>query len=129
VQALASARAQSAAPGIAAPPPPPATSSAPAPPVTQGYLVAAPDQLILLSAKGKTQGIFVLTAAGGPVGHFEITVPPDAADRLKVSPSAGSLPSGGQVQVTVTVNGAAPLDTYLTVDPGNVAIEVESVKA
>jgi hypothetical protein len=114
--ALASAPSPSAPP---APPPPPPPS-----PPSQGYLVAAPDQLILVPAKGKTHGTFVLTAINGPVSHFVITVPPEMADRVKVTPASGSLPSGGVVTVTVTVAGQAALDALLTVNPGHLTIEV-----
>jgi hypothetical protein len=86
--------------------------------------VAAPDQLILVPAKGNTRGTFVLTAVNGPVGHFVITVPPEMADRVKVTPASGSLPSGGVVTVTVTVAGQAALDALLTVNPGHLTIEV-----
>jgi Sigma-70 region 2 len=126
--------AQPSAPGMApqAGPPVPASarpsprppSPAPQPP-SQGYLVAAPDQLILVpAAKGKTRGTFVLAATGGPVASFVITVPPELADRIKVFPSSGSLPSGGEVQVTVTVSGKAPLDADLTVNPGGFTVTV-----
>jgi hypothetical protein len=120
--ALASA---APAPVTVAPSPQPPPQSSPPP--SPGYLVAAPDQLILVpdkGDKGKARGTFVLTASGGPVGNFVITVPPQAADRVKVFPAAGSLPAGGQVQVTVTVAGKAPLDTDLTVNPGGITITV-----
>jgi hypothetical protein len=83
-----------------------------------------PDQLILVPAKGKTRGTFVLTAINGRVSHFVITVPPEVAGRVKVTPASGSLPSGGVVTVTVTVAGKAPVDTDLTVDPGAITIAV-----
>jgi hypothetical protein len=87
--------------------------------------MAAPDQLILVpAAKGKTRGTFMLTAAGGPVASFVIKVPPQLADRVKVIPSSGSLPSGGEVQVTVIVSGKAPLDADLAVNPGGITVTV-----
>jgi hypothetical protein len=109
--------------------PPPPTQPAPAgsatpPPPAQGYLEAAPAELILVPAKGKALGTFVLTAVGGPVGNFSITVPPGLADRVTVTPSAGSLPSGGQVLVTVTVAGKAALEAGLTVNPGTITVTV-----
>jgi Sigma-70 region 2 len=106
------------------PPAPPAPPPPAPPPPSQGYLVAAPDQLILVPAKGKARGTFVLTAINGPVGHFAITVPPEMARRVQVTPASGSLPSGGVVTVTVTVSGKAALDTGLTVNPGTITIEV-----
>jgi hypothetical protein len=88
--------------------------------------VAVPDQLILVpgKGKGKARGTFVLTAINGPVSDFVIMVPPEMADRVRVTPASGSLPSGGAITVTVTVAGKAALDTLLTVNPGNVTIEV-----
>jgi hypothetical protein len=104
---------------------PPSPAPQPSPPPAQGYLMAAPDQLILVpAAKGKTRGTFMLTAAGGPVASFVIKVPPQLADRVKVIPSSGSLPSGGEVQVTVIVSGKAPLDADLAVNPGGITVTV-----
>ncbi len=44
------------------------------------------------------------------------------ADKVSVSPSAGSLPAGGFVTVTVTSKSA--VNTDLTVEPGNLAVRV-----
>jgi hypothetical protein len=88
----------------------------------------APAQLVLVPGKGKgkdkTLGTFVLTAVGGPVSGYTITVPPDVSGRVKVTPSSGSLPAGGQVTVTVTVSGKAALEADLIVSPGALTVTV-----
>ena len=100
-------------------------SPSPSPSPSQGYLQLAPDKLLLTSAKGKAaSGFFVLTATGGPVGYYTIKVPADVAANVTVSPSAGSLPAGGYVAVTVTVTSKAALSTDLTVEPGNLTVTV-----
>ena len=121
-------------PRPASPPASPAPSLSPSPTPTppppsaspsQGYLQLAPDKLLLTSAKGKAaSGFFVLTATGGPVGYYTIKVPAGMAANVTVAPSAGSLPAGGYVVVTVTVISKAALSTDLTVEPGNLTVSV-----
>ena len=80
---------------------------------------------MLTATKGKAaSGLFVLTAAGGPVSHYTIQVPAAVAGKVAVSPSQGSLPAGGYVTVTVTVTSTVALSTYVTVEPGNLTITV-----
>jgi hypothetical protein len=82
-------------------------------------------QVLTASASGKpASGFFVLTATGGPVGHYSITVPAGVAGEVKVSPSSGSLPADGYVQVTVTVTSKVALNTHIMVDPGNLVVTV-----
>jgi hypothetical protein len=119
----------SASPVPPVPPPssPPSASSSPSPSASpsQGYLLLAPDKLLLTSAKGQSaSGFFVLTAAGGPIGYYAIEVPAGMASRVTVSPSAGSLPANGYVTVTVTVTSKAALSTDLIVEPGNLTVTV-----
>lgn len=103
----------------ASPSPSPSTSPA------QGSLLAVPGRLVLTPAKGKAvSGFFVLTATGGPVSEYAIEVPAAMAGKVMVSPSRGSLPANGYVAVTVTVTGNVALNTYLTVEPGNLTIRV-----
>jgi hypothetical protein len=80
---------------------------------------------VLTAVKGKTvTGLFKLTATGGPVSKYSIGVPAAMAGKVTVSPSRGSLSAGGHVAVTVTVTGNVALRTYVTVKPGNLAIQV-----
>jgi hypothetical protein len=103
------------------PSPSPSPSTSPA----QGSLLAVPGRLVLTAAKGKAvSGFFVLTATGGPVGEYAIEVPAAVAGKVMVSPSRGSLPANGYAAVTVTVTGNVALNTYLTVEPGNLTIQV-----
>jgi hypothetical protein len=66
----------------------------------------------------------VLTATGGPVGEYTVKVPAGVATKVKVSPSKGSLAAGGYAVVTVTVTSNVALNTYVTVEPGNLTISV-----
>ena len=103
----------------ASPSPSPSTSPA------EGYLLVAPDKLSLTSAKGKAaSGLFLLTATGGPVGEYIIKAPAAMAGKVAVSPSKGSLPAGGYVPVTVTVTSNVALNTFVTVEPGNLTVTV-----
>ncbi len=103
----------------ASPSPSPSTSPA------QGSLLAAPGRLVLTAAKGKrVSGFFVLTTRGGPVSEYAIGVPAAMAGKVMVSPARGSLPANGFVAVTVTVTSNVALNTYLTVEPGNLTVRV-----
>ena len=123
-------------PGMPTPPPGPSfsPSSAPASPspspspstsTGQGYLLLAPDRLLLTSAHGKpASGFFVITAANGPVNQYTVKVPAGVAGAVTVAPSKGSLPAGGYAEVTVTVTSTAALIAHLTVEPGNLTVTV-----
>ena len=114
-----------ASPSHTSPPPSPSPSPSPSTSPAQGHLLAAPGKLALTAVKGKSvSGLFVLTAAGGPVSGYSIAVPAAMAGKVTVAPSRGSLPAGGYVTVTVTVTSNVALSTYVTVEPGNLAIQV-----
>ena len=104
----------------ASPSPSPSPSTSP----TQGYLLVAPDRLVLTSVSGKpASGFFVLTAAGGPVPHYTVQVAA-MPGRVKVAPAGGSLRVSGNVTVTVTVTSNVALTTHLIVEPGNLTVTV-----
>jgi hypothetical protein len=115
------------------PPPPPSASpsSSPSRSPGPGVLEATPGRLTLTATAGKAvSGTFILSAVGGPVSNYTISVPAGVAGKVKVSPAQGSIPGGGWVSVTVTVTSKVAVDTQLTVDPGRVAvIVVLSIKA
>ena len=46
------------------------------------------------------------------------------AGKIKVAPSGGSLPAIQHVTVTVTVTSKVALNTYVTVEPGNITVRV-----
>jgi hypothetical protein len=71
-------------------------------------------------------GRFTLTAAGGPVGKFVITVPAADAAGLAVSPASGSLAKGQSVTITLTTTGNGPPDFQipLTINPGSLTVDV-----
>ena len=107
------------------PSPPPSPSPSPSPSPAQGYLLLAPDKLLLTSASGKpASGFFLLSAQNGPVSKYTIKVPAGVAGKVRVSPSSGSLPAGGFIQVIVTVTSPAALTTHVTVQPGDLVVTV-----
>jgi DNA-directed RNA polymerase specialized sigma24 family protein len=111
--------------GEPSPTPTPSPSPSPSTSPAQGYLMAAPHNLLLTAAQGKAaSGFFVLTATGGPVSEYTIKVPAAVATKVRVSPTKGSLPAGGYAVVTVTVTSKVALNTYVTVEPGNLTITV-----
>jgi DNA-directed RNA polymerase specialized sigma24 family protein len=95
------------------------------PTLTQGILEVVPDELVLTSSSGKAvRGEFILSAVGGPVGHYAIKVPAALSGKIAVSPAAGSLVDGGWVTVTVTVTSKTALKSYVAVSPGGLTVTV-----
>ncbi len=118
----------SSAPGsvpatTAGPTSPAASSSVPSSPKA-GTLSASTGTLRLVSVSGTATGRFTLTANGGPVGAYSITVGSALAGSISVSPSSGSLASGASVTITVTSTSLVALDGQLTVNPGGQTITV-----
>jgi RNA polymerase sigma factor (sigma-70 family) len=101
----------------------PATTVATTPPA-QGTLTVSTGSLDLVSVNGTASAKFTITASGGPVSNYSITVGSALAGELTVSPSAGSLASGGSVTVTVTATTLIALAGELTVNPGGQTITV-----
>src|ERR1700722_8427024 len=125
----ASAPASGTSSGSAAPTASPSPSASPTPTptptLTQGILEAVPDELVLTSTAGKAvSGDFILSAVGGPVGHYAITVPAAVSGKIAVSPAQGSLPDGGWGTVTVTVTSKTALKSTITVSPGGLKVTV-----
>jgi RNA polymerase sigma factor (sigma-70 family) len=125
----------SAPPGITAhpspvpptPAPPRSSSAAPSPPppARQGTVSVSANLLVLGSILGGPQtGTLTLTARGGPVTHYAITVPSSLLGTLRVTPSSGSLAPGQSARVTVTVAGLLSVDTRLSVSPGDQPVTV-----
>jgi len=106
------------APGLPSPTPTPSGSPA------QGYLLLAPDHLMLTSKPGQpASGFFVLTAANGPVAQYTVRIAARAA-KVSVAPASGSLALNGFVEVTVTVTSKTALTTQIVVEPGNLSVTV-----
>jgi hypothetical protein len=80
--------------------------------------------LDLVAVDGTAAGSFTLTAEGGPVSNYSITVGSALAGRLSVSPASAWLASGASVTITVTSKSLVALDGPLTVNPGGHAIAV-----
>jgi RNA polymerase sigma factor (sigma-70 family) len=99
----------------------PAPSSSPA---SAGTVSVSTGELDLVAVNGTATGSFTITAEGGPVSDYSITVGSALAGRLSVSPASGSLASGASVTVTVTSKSLVALDGQLTVNPGGHTITV-----
>lgn len=109
--------------------PAPATSAAPSPAISavvSGSLSVTPASLSLkLSLSGLWTGTLTLTAHGGPVSAYHITVPVPLLQDLALSQASGSLAAGQSVRIKVTAVGSALFSTaLLTVDPGGLSIPV-----
>jgi RNA polymerase sigma factor (sigma-70 family) len=108
-----------APPPSSSPPPPPP----PPPPVIQGTVSVSANLLVLASILGgPPTGTLTLTAQGGPVAHYAITISSSLLGKLTVTPSSGSLAAGQSAQVTVTVVGLLSVDTQLSVSPGGQSV-------
>jgi len=89
-----------------------------------GTLSASTGRLDLVSVTGTAIGTFTLTATGGAVSAYSITVGSSLAGHISVSPSSGSLAAGASVTITVTSTSLVALNGQLTVNPGGRAITV-----
>ncbi len=114
----------SSSPAASTSPAPSAASSSSPPPPRAGTLSVSTGQLKLVAVSGTATGRFTLTANGGPVSAYSITVGPTLAGSISVSPSTGSLASGASVTITVTSTSLVALDGQLTVNPGGRTITV-----
>src|SRR5581483_11216801 len=109
-----------------APPTSPGVSSSPASPAVasssasagggQGTLAISPSAVTPAPGGGGASGSFTITASGGPISHFNITV--RSAHELSVSPSSGSLAAGQSVTITVTTTSNGPINTWIVINPG-----------
>jgi RNA polymerase sigma factor (sigma-70 family) len=104
------------------------TATTPGPTLTPGTLTAWPATVTLQRSRltGAPAGSFTLTANGGPVAQFTITIPAEHTADLVVTPAAGSLAAGQSMQVSVTLrkNYHTRLQTQLLVQPGGLAVTV-----
>jgi len=94
------------------------------PAVSAGTLTISTGTLDLATVNGTTSGTFTITAKGGPVGDYSITVGSALAGKLTVSPSSGSLAAGASATVTVTSKSPIALDGQLIVNPGGQTVTV-----
>jgi hypothetical protein len=100
------------------------SSSEPSESASAGTLSVSTSQLDLVSVNGIATGRFTLTAQGGPVSGYSITVGSTLAGDITVSPSSGSLASGTSVTITVTSTSLVAVHGQLTVNPGGQTITV-----
>jgi hypothetical protein len=94
--------------------------------VVAGTLTVSPASLGLkLSLGGLWTGTLTLTAHGGPVSGYHLTVPVPLLQDLTLSQASGSLAAGQSVQIRVTAAGGALFSTaLLTVNPGGLSVPV-----
>ncbi len=102
------------------------SSSTPTAPssASAGTLSVSTGRLDLVSVNGTATGRFTLTAQGGPVSGYSVTVGSTLVGHIAVSPSSGSLASGASVTITVTSTSLVALAGQLTVNPGGQTITV-----
>ncbi|MGI8450543.1 MAG: hypothetical protein ACR2MP_25880, partial [Streptosporangiaceae bacterium] len=104
------------------------TSAAPSPAISAvvaGSLTVSPASLGLKLSLGLWTGTLTLTAQGGPVSSYHVTVPVPLLQDLTLSQVSGSLAAGQSVHIQVTAAGAALFSTaLLTVNPGGLSVPV-----
>ena len=91
-----------------------------------GTLSVAPLHLGLgVSLTGSWTGTLTLTAVGGAVSDYHITVPAAQVQNISLSQTSGSLAAGQSVNITVTAAGAGLFSTVvLDVNPGGLSVVV-----
>jgi hypothetical protein len=126
-----------ASPSATSAPPAPAQPTAPPPssparkPITKptqptaGVVTVSPGSLSLDSVKDvPTQGTVTITASGGAVRDYSVSVSSSSTGHVLVTPSTGSLGSGQHEQLQVTAWGKASFYATITISPGNASITV-----
>ena len=103
-----------------------AGSSAAAAASVAGTLSVSPSSLGLgLALSGSWTGTLTLTAVGGPVSHYQITVPTTLLTGLTLSRTSGSLAAGQSVHITVTAVRSGLFSTALLhVTPGGLTVTI-----
>jgi hypothetical protein len=74
--------------------------------------------------EGQAIGVFTLTATGGPVMGYTITIPAGADGLLSASPASGVLGDGQSVPVTLTLARLVSLNQKITISPGGISVTV-----
>jgi RNA polymerase sigma factor (sigma-70 family) len=108
-----------------------ASSSPPASPTAtssgngggEGTLTISSGTVTLAGGGGTATGSFTITATGGPIQHYQITV--RSAHELSVSPSSGSLAAGQTVTIMVTANTTAAVNTWIVVNPSGDKVTIQ----
>lgn len=88
-----------------------------------GTLSVSPVQLGLgLSVGGSYTGTLTLTAVGGAVSDYHITVPAALLEDITLSRTSGSLAAGQSARITVTAAGGLFSTAILNVNPGGLSV-------
>ena len=115
-------------PGAQSPAAAPRTSTTSGPPA-QGTLQLSVAVISLLSVGNRpATAAITLTAVGGPIAAYSVTVSSGAPGDVIVSPRSGSIAAGQQVVVTVLGHSRKSFTAYLTFSPGGQVVVVH-VKA
>jgi hypothetical protein len=102
-----------------------ATGSASAAVGVTGTLSVSPLHLGLgLSVGSSYTGTLTLTAVGGAVSDYRITVPAALLEDITLSRTSGSLAAGQSARITVTAAGGLFSTAILTVNPGGLSVDV-----
>jgi hypothetical protein len=89
--------------------------------------VSASSVILVAGDGGLPTGTFTLTAAGGPVAAYGLTVTGSTA--LTVSPSAGSLAEGQSVTIALTLDGNTALNAQIVINPCGAIVDVQYTPA
>jgi RNA polymerase sigma factor (sigma-70 family) len=71
---------------------------------------------------GQASGSFTLTAVGGAVMDYTVTIP--GGDGLTATPASGVLGDGQSATVTLTLARPVTFDQTITIDPGGLSVTV-----
>jgi len=104
----------------------PSPSPSPSPAPARGTLSVSVTSVSLTASAdgGQASGTFALTAVGGPVMDYTITVPASADGLLTASPASGVLGTGQSVTITLTLARPVAFDQAIVVDPGSISVTV-----
>jgi hypothetical protein len=92
---------------------------------TAGVVTVSPGSLSLDSVKDvPAQGIVTITASGGAVRDYSVSVSSSGAGHILVTPATGSLGAGRHEQLQVTAWGKASFYATITISPGNASFTV-----
>ena len=112
----------------ASPSPSPTRSPSPSPspaPAKGTLTVSATAVMLSVGANGgEPTGVLTLTAVGGPVMGYSVTVPASADGLLTASPASGVLGAGQSASVTLTLLRPDAFDQAIVIDPGGLSVTV-----
>jgi RNA polymerase sigma factor (sigma-70 family) len=108
------------------PTPSPSPSPSPSPTPAKGTLTLSVSEVTLTanSDGGSATGAFTMTASGGPVMGYTVTVPDSYGGLFSASPTSGVLGAGQSATITLTLTRPVAVDETLVIDPGALSVTV-----